>query len=418
MFSRSVIYDGTVTLFEYICTVLHRHSKVDYITKYHTMISKILGVKYVYSFGSGRGSLYSILKAMNIGDGDDVLVQGYTCVAVPKAIMYTGAKPVYADISIEDYSVTLETVRNSLTPSTKAVIVQHTYGIPCHAICDICDYCKSRGIYVIEDCAHTFDLEYNGKKLGSFGDAAFISTDHSKYISTCVGGVAVTDNEEIGSKLAAIYDQTEQLTNTEIWKILKQLKYGIIYSNKFVNPIVNMNKYTRLILGKPRNTLYWDIGTYWLDDYDCFGWPEYTFPGKLSNVQAYLGISQIKKLERIINHRAIITQIYRTRINCSLSNYSDCVAPLMHPLLVDEPERTSLMLRRVTEVGRWFQNEILCISREKYGYVFFDSSLCPNARSVAERIINLPNHLKITKGEAKRICRILNTFVTEKNARD
>ncbi len=405
MFSLSTIFDGTVTYKDYKLTKKQRDSSVDYRKIYHETINAVLGTKYAFSFASGRGAMYALLKCMGVGEGDDVLIQGYTCVAVPKAVMYTGARPVYADINLSDYSMSFETMQTSITPATKVVVVQHTYGIPCQEIDDICKYCKEKNIYVIEDCAHTFGGKHKGRVLGTIGNAAFISTDHSKYISTSVGGIAITNDDKIGYELQQFYDSTDDLTEEEVDAILFQSKDGIIWSNKYFNKIVNINKYTRWGFSDIRNFFSRKHGTYYLDDYEHFSWPEYTFPGKLSNVQAYLGIRQLENLKDNYNHRKIITEIYNSFVDSRMPGFdrSLCEAPLMYPLLVEKPDFIVKRLKKVVQASRWFQNEILCIDKTAYKYVHYDPAKCPNARYAASRIINLPNHEKISTREARTI---------------
>lgn len=409
MFSYSTVFDGTVTLKDYKQTKKQLNSTVDYRKLYHEKINAIFGTKHAYSFGSGRGAMYALLKCMGIGKGDDVLIQGYTCVAVPKAVMYTGAKPVYADITLEDYSMSFDTMKKAITPTTKAVVVQHTYGIPCQDIEKICRYCKEEGIYVIEDCAHTFGGSFNGKVLGTIGDAAFISTDHSKYISTSVGGIAITNDNKLGLKLEDFYNSADELTDQEVDAILFQLKDGIIWSNKYFNRIVWINKYTKWLLYDIRKIFTKRHGTYYLNDYDNFAWPDYSFPAKLSNVQAYLGIRQLESLKDNIGHRRSITDIYYSNLGNTIKAYdiSLCEAPLMYPLIVEKPDEVVKRLKVVVEAARWFQSEIFCIDKDDFGNVFFDQKSCPNANYISKRIINLPNHQKISAREAKRICDVL-----------
>lgn len=404
MLTQSTIFDGTVTLKECRNAIKHRADTVDYISEYHAKISEILGIRYVYSFGSGRGALYVILKCMGIGQGDDVVIQGYTCVAVPKAVMYAGARPVYADISLNDYSMTLESMRKVITNNTRAVIVQHTYGIPCQEVYDIYKYCHEREIFVIEDCAHTFGGKYGDRLLGTIGDAAFFSTDHSKYISTSVGGIAVTDNEQLGVKIESFYNETDALTENEVNAVLDQLQDGIIWSNKYINRIVCMNKYIHKIVFYLKHIIMGEQRTYFLDDYDNYEWPDYTFPAKLSNVQAFLGVSQLERLQENYEHRKTITGIYDAALRKGFANVIDCKAPLMYPLLVNDPDYCAKKMKGTVEISRWFKNEILCITEEEYPNVFFDPSNCPNASYISKKIVNLPNHPKISVMEAKKIC--------------
>ena len=83
-----------------------------------------------FAFWKGRVALYAILQALGVGAGDEVLIAGFTCVVVPNAVRFLGAQPVYADISIGSYNLDPASAAQAITPRTRAMIVQHTLGIP------------------------------------------------------------------------------------------------------------------------------------------------------------------------------------------------------------------------------------------------------------------------------------------------
>src|SRR5919106_1421691 len=99
------------------------------VEQLESSLASILGVIYLVTFSSGRNSLRAILKAMVIGEEDEVIIPGLTCVVVPYTILHCGARPVYVDIG-RDYRMNLDLLRASLTPKTKAIIAQHTFGLP------------------------------------------------------------------------------------------------------------------------------------------------------------------------------------------------------------------------------------------------------------------------------------------------
>ena len=159
-----------------------------WIGVFEKRVADLLGVKYAFTFSAGRMALYAILEALDIGDGDEVIIPGYTCVVVPAAIIYSGAKPVYVDISEKDYNIDVAKIEAKITDRTKAIIAQYTYGNPCN-IGIIRQICHRHNLVLIEDCAHTLGTFDKDTMLGTMGDVAFFSTDHTKFISTSVGGV-------------------------------------------------------------------------------------------------------------------------------------------------------------------------------------------------------------------------------------
>jgi dTDP-4-amino-4,6-dideoxygalactose transaminase len=157
-----------------------------------------------FSFWKGRAGLYAILKAMGITGGDEVILPGYTCVVVPGAIRHAGATPVYADIRAADYNIDPASVENLITSRTRAVIAQHTYGIPAD-IEALASLASAHNLALIEDCAHVLvGSQHRNRFLGTFGDAAFFSSQWSKPYTTGLGGMVVTSDRELSARLRSL----------------------------------------------------------------------------------------------------------------------------------------------------------------------------------------------------------------------
>ena len=130
----------------------------------------------------GRVAQAAILNALGIGQGDKVAIQAFSCLAVPEGVYATGAEPIYIDIEENGYNLCPDSLSERITPKTKAIIVQHTYGIPAQ-LDKIMAIAKDNGILIIEDCCHSLDGKYNSKQLGTFGVAAFYSFEWGKPIA-------------------------------------------------------------------------------------------------------------------------------------------------------------------------------------------------------------------------------------------
>ena len=155
---------------------------------------------------------------MEIGEGDEVIVPGFTCVVVPYTILHCGARPVYVDIG-RDYRMNPEALRAALTPRTKTIIAQHTFGLP-ERMSDIVGLAKARGIRVIEDCAHVLPgSAHDGKPLGTWGDAAYFSFERGKTISSGWGGAAVAQDETLGQRLHQIQQGVPPLSRDDNLRI-------------------------------------------------------------------------------------------------------------------------------------------------------------------------------------------------------
>jgi dTDP-4-amino-4,6-dideoxygalactose transaminase len=159
-----------------------------------------------FHFWKGRVGLYAILRALEVGPGDQVIMPGFTCVVVPNAVLYLGAIPVYADIDPATYNLRAETIEPLITDRTKVILAQNTFGLSAD-LDPIMDLAESHGLYVIEDCAHGLGGFYRGQRNGTVAHAAFFSTQWSKPISTGLGGIVYTRDRDISRGIETFVNQ-------------------------------------------------------------------------------------------------------------------------------------------------------------------------------------------------------------------
>src|SRR3989344_4136048 len=139
--------------------------------KFRSAFRNWLGVENVFLFESGRSCLYSLLLSLGLKSEDQVLLQAYTCVAVPDPILWSGAKPVYIDINTETLNMDPKDLKRKITSHSKVLIIQHTFGNPAD-LEELLKIARQHKLFIIEDCAHALGSEFQGRKIGSFGDAA------------------------------------------------------------------------------------------------------------------------------------------------------------------------------------------------------------------------------------------------------
>ena len=144
--------------------------------------------------------LYAILRAMGVGEGDEVIIQGYTCVVVVNAVIYLGAKPIYVDIDQHTFNINLDNLKSKVTNNTKVIICQNTYRLSSN-LEEIQKIAFKKGIYTVEDCTHGFGGSYHGIPNGTSCDASFFSTQWNKPFSTGIGGFAVIHNSSLLNKM-------------------------------------------------------------------------------------------------------------------------------------------------------------------------------------------------------------------------
>jgi perosamine synthetase len=165
----------------------------------------LIGVppEHVTLFWRGRVALYAILRCLDIGPGDEVIVPAFTCVAVPNAIIYAGATPVYVDIDDATYTADPAAVASAMSPRTRVVLAQNTFGLSAD-LDALTSVARPYGAVVVDDCTHGLGGTYRGRPNGAAAFAAFYSTQWSKPISTGLGGIAVTTDAELAARLAAL----------------------------------------------------------------------------------------------------------------------------------------------------------------------------------------------------------------------
>jgi perosamine synthetase len=157
-----------------------------------------------FFFYRGSVALYALLKAVGIGQGDEVILQVFTCDVVPAAIVRLAGTPVYVDIDPGTFNINPAKIEEKITKKTKAIIVQHTYGIPAE-MDRILDIARKYNLRVIEDSCHALGSKYCGQETGTFGDAAFYSFGWHKPIVLGVGGAAIVNNPTLKQRVAEVY---------------------------------------------------------------------------------------------------------------------------------------------------------------------------------------------------------------------
>lgn len=163
--------------------------------------AKFMNIKHAISVSSGTGALHLALRCLGLMKNDEVILPSLTFVACANAIVYTGAKPVFADIvSLTDLNISPKSIAEKITPRTKAIIVVHYGGYICD-IQAIIEITKHNNLYLIEDAAHAPGAEYNGRKAGTFGDLGCFSFFSNKNMTTVEGGMVVTNNSLYAKKI-------------------------------------------------------------------------------------------------------------------------------------------------------------------------------------------------------------------------
>ena len=224
------------------------------IEKFECEISQYIGSKYAVTFNSGTSALHASLIAHGIGKNDEVIVPSFSFISTANAPLFVDAKPVFSDIEKNTYGLDPESVVENITNRTKAIIPVHYGGCPCDIV-SLREIADDYNLILIEDAAEAFGAHVKGQKVGTFGDSSMFSFCQNKIITTGEGGAIVTNSKEIHEKL----------------KLIRS--HGRIESQDYFSSTDAPN--------------YVTLG--------------YNF--RMSNISASLGVSQIKKVDDIINMR-------------------------------------------------------------------------------------------------------------------
>jgi len=170
------------------------------LKNFENKFAKFTGAKHAIGVSNATAALQLSLKAIGIGKGDEVIVPDITFVATANAVIFTDATPVIADVSENDFNISLNSIEKSITKKTKAIIPVHFAGKPCQ-MTKIKQIAKKNNIKIIEDCAHGIGTKLNKQHVGTFGETGCFSFYPTKNLTTFEGGMVITNSKKIADKI-------------------------------------------------------------------------------------------------------------------------------------------------------------------------------------------------------------------------
>jgi perosamine synthetase len=230
-----------------------------YINRFENDFSKFCDTKYGVAVSNGTVALHLALLALNIGKGDEVIIPDLTFAATINAVLHAGATPVIVDVEEDSWCIDPNEIEKAITTKTKAIIPVHVYGQPCD-MDKIISIAKKHNIKVIEDAAEAHGAEWNGKRVGSFGDISCFSFFANKIITTGEGGMCLTNDDSLNDRMRVLRDH-------------------------------GMNKQKK----------------YWHD--------EVGYNYRMTNLQAAIGCAQLERVNEIIAERDLIEINYKKSLD-------------------------------------------------------------------------------------------------------
>lgn len=354
---------------------------------------------------SGRQATFDVLRAHGVKAGDEVIIQAFTCIAVPEPILWTGATPIYADITPGTYNIDPEDVRAKITDKTKALIVQHTFGIPAQ-IEELQRIAKEHSLLLIEDCAHGLGGTHKGKPLGTFGDVAILSFGRDKVISSVYGGAVVSKNQPFIHRIQQ-YAKGRPLPPAT-W-VIQQLLHPLLFS--LITPTYFMGGVGKVLLVALQKIglLSKAVATQ-----ERVGRRPAHIGYRFSPALGHLLRLQVRELRRFTERRQqIVGQYMQALVGVvPLPDIPKESAPawLRFPLQIRDPKKMHREARREEMLlGDWYDAPLVpgTCSIEAFHYT---AGSCPNAEKAARHVINLPTYPLLTDAQVNRVIEFVKMY--------
>ena len=181
-------------------------------------LSAFLGVEDSTLVSNGSVAIILALRALGVDSGDEVIVPSLTYAATASSVVHVGANPVFCDVDTNSWQITADEISKAFTDKTKAVIVPHTYGVSAD-MAQIRALTDELGIFLIEDCAESFGAEFEGQKVGTFGDVATFSFFPNKLLTSGEGGLVIAKSEKTSRNIKLLRGQGMSQTHRYVFEV-------------------------------------------------------------------------------------------------------------------------------------------------------------------------------------------------------
>lgn len=379
----------------------------DIVALYEITFAQHVAAAHAIAFGFARHALIAALTAAGLRPGDEVVLSPLTCKVVPLALLSMRLKPVYADISAATLNLDPGKAVERLTPATRAILFQHTYG---HAggIGEITALARQRDLLLVEDCAQCMPIVNESYRPGRHGTVAIFSNNAGKPLSAGSGGVAVTDSASMAERMRAVRGQMPRKNpagnlqdSAQTWLhqyLLRPSLYWLLF-----------DLHRRMDSNYAQRSLETEIGD------------EITRTGlQPSSSQARRGLRALRNMAAVLRHREACCADYRTALPPGFSAgaaFESTQAPLFYyPALVTDKAALLQRARKArVEIIPWpLSTPIYPVeditALAMYGYAAGD---CPIAESVATHLVGLPTHDKVTPAVRRKIITLMGSQAQE-----
>jgi perosamine synthetase len=323
--------------------------------KFEREIASLVGARHAVAVTSGTTALYLGLKALGVGHGDEVIVPDVTFIATANAVTMTGATAVLVDVDPQTLTLSPAACADAITPRTRAIVPVHLSG-RAGTINEILSLAESRGLPVLEDAAEALLSRHQGKYLGTLGRAGCYSFSPNKTITTGQGGMIVTNDDEMHTRLRKLKDQGRLLRTSDV--------------------------------------------------HDSVG-----FNFKFTNLQAALGLGQLNHLQERVKRQKRICDIYREE----LSGLQAITLMQVNTAEGECPQWTDALVERRDELEKFFDGRQIGYRRfwpalhTQAPYRLPDERF-PNTTRLWPRAIWFASAFQLTDEDVRQVCRSIREF--------
>jgi dTDP-4-amino-4,6-dideoxygalactose transaminase len=359
-----------------------------------------------FYFYRGRVALYALLRALNVRPGDEVMLQAFTCLAVPSPIVGLGLRPVYVDIDPKTYNLDPMQMESRVTERARVIIVQHTFGIPA-PMDAIMAAARKHNLVVIEDCCHALGSTYRGAGLGCLGDAAFYSYEWGKPIIIGLGGMAVVHSEPLLHNMQALYDTFVDPPLKDVLTIhLQYVVHATLQRPAFfwtIREMYHALSKCGLLIGTFRRE---EFSGAFNEEYQCRMAP---------SLRARL-TGKLRKAAAGILHRKWLGARYeeglrQLSLELPQSPAGTETTYLRYPLLVRDKPRVLCEARKWrVELGDWFTSPVHPLTDHQWKSVGYEKGCCPIAERTSRRIVTLPIYEALRQADIDRSLEFLRSM--------
>lgn len=371
------------------------------VRRFEHRFAAYIGAKHAVMVPSARYGFYLLLRAMGVEEDDEVVIPALTYFAIPAMVPLLKAKVVLADVGLHSHVLDPDAFEAAITEKTKVVVPTHLFGTPCDME-RINEIAAKHGVRVIEDCAQSTGARFNGKRVGSLGDAAYYTFGLTKNITSLSGAMITTNDKSVADFVRAEIAKGDY---APLQKSLKEAMTGVAMMVATHPKIYWATVHPAVVLG---NKFGQD------PIHDRFGEAEcrydtlpsyYQTNSKARAIQAAVGMKQLDRIEalnssRIVNG-AYLDQHLDSVSNLGVPEYPEKSEPIYMSFVVHHRDRVKLaeaLRSRGVDTTTGYMNDMA--HHELFPEFAAD---CPNAQRANKELLHIPVHPNLTQCDREHI---------------